>query len=314
MIKIDLVTGFLGSGKTTFLKKYAAYHISQGHKIGILENDYGAVNVDMLLLGDLRGDLCELEMVAGGCDADCHKRRFKTKLIAMAMSGYERVIVEPSGIFDVDEFFDVLCEEPLDRFYEIGTVFAVMDARTSSDLSPEAKMLLASQVANAGVVLLSKSQYANASDIERTLQVLQEGANKINLRRDITSVIEKKSWDLLEEADFERFSNAGYELSPYVKRLSGDDHAFSTIYFLEIPMTAEHLKGICEKLFAPCAKAMFGTIFRVKGFFREDGNWYEWNATAAEESVRQIPVGQEVLIVIGESLKEQPIRELFQAP
>ena len=98
MIKVDLITGFLGSGKTTFLKKYANYFISQDKRIGILENDYGAVNVDMLLLNDLRGDNCELEMVAGGCDADCHKRRFKTKLIAMAMSGYDRVIIEPSGL------------------------------------------------------------------------------------------------------------------------------------------------------------------------------------------------------------------------
>ncbi|MBQ3773555.1 MAG: GTPase (G3E family), partial [Pseudobutyrivibrio sp.] len=102
MIKVDLITGFLGSGKTTFLKKYAKYFMDQGMRIGILENDYGAVNVDMLLLNELRGENCELEMVAGGCDADCHRRRFKTKLISMGMSGYDRVIIEPSGIFDVD--------------------------------------------------------------------------------------------------------------------------------------------------------------------------------------------------------------------
>ena len=114
MIKVDLITGFLGSGKTTFLKKYAKHFIDKGQKIGILENDYGAVNVDMLLLNELRGDNCELEMVAGGCDADCHRRRFKTKLISMGMSGYDRVIIEPSGIFDVDEFFDSLRDEPLD--------------------------------------------------------------------------------------------------------------------------------------------------------------------------------------------------------
>lgn len=122
MIKIDLITGFLGAGKTTFIKKYASYLMKQGKKIGILENDFGAINVDMLLLQDLEGDNCTLEMIAGGCDADCHRRRFKTKLIAMAMEGYDRVIVEPSGIYDVDEFFDTLYEEPLDRFYEPGNV------------------------------------------------------------------------------------------------------------------------------------------------------------------------------------------------
>lgn len=65
MIKIDLITGFLGSGKTTFIKKYASYLLKKGMNIGILENDFGAVNVDMMLLQDLMGDNCELEMVSG---------------------------------------------------------------------------------------------------------------------------------------------------------------------------------------------------------------------------------------------------------
>ena len=47
MIKIDLITGFLGSGKTTFIKKYASYLLKKGMNIGILENDFGAVNVDV---------------------------------------------------------------------------------------------------------------------------------------------------------------------------------------------------------------------------------------------------------------------------
>ena len=73
MIPIDLITGFLGSGKTTFLKKYARYLLDQGLSIAILENDYGAVNVDMMLLQELEGEKCELEMVAGGCDYDWWK-------------------------------------------------------------------------------------------------------------------------------------------------------------------------------------------------------------------------------------------------
>lgn len=155
MVKIDLITGFLGSGKTTFIRKYAQYLMEQGMNIGILENDYGAVNVDMMLLQDLLGDNCELEMVAGGCDKDCHRRRFKTKLIAMGMCGYDRVLVEPSGIFDVDEFFDALREEPLDQWYEIGNVIAIVDAKLEKELSDEADFILASEVADAGCILLS---------------------------------------------------------------------------------------------------------------------------------------------------------------
>ena len=61
MIKVDLITGFLGAGKTTFLLKYAKYLMSQGLKIGILVYDHGAVNVDMPFLKELRGEQCELE-------------------------------------------------------------------------------------------------------------------------------------------------------------------------------------------------------------------------------------------------------------
>ena len=168
MVKIDLITGFLGSGKTTFIKKYAKYLMAQGMNIGILENDFGAVKVDMMLLKDLEGEQCELEMVAGGCDADCHRRRFKTKLIAMGMCGYDRVIVAPSGIFDMDEFFDALHEEPLDRWYEIGNVITIIDAGLEQNLSEASQFILASQVAQAGTILYSHTQEVKYEEIAAT--------------------------------------------------------------------------------------------------------------------------------------------------
>ena len=160
MIKVDLITGFLGSGKTTFIKKYVRYLLDKGERIGIIENDYGAINVDMLLLNKEFGNECGMEMVVAA-DADCHRRRFKTKLIAMGMDGvndgkYDRIVVEPSGIYDVDEFFDILYEEPLDRFYEIGNVIAIVDAGLSDELSKESDYLLVSQIAEAGMVVFSK--------------------------------------------------------------------------------------------------------------------------------------------------------------
>ena len=53
MVQVDLITGFLGAGKTTFLRRYAAWWAGQGVKVCVLENDFGAVNVDAMLLQDL---------------------------------------------------------------------------------------------------------------------------------------------------------------------------------------------------------------------------------------------------------------------
>ncbi|MFQ9393070.1 MAG: GTP-binding protein [Lachnospiraceae bacterium] len=85
MVKIDLITGFLGAGKTTFIRNYAEYLMGKGENIGILENDFGAVNVDMMLLQDLEGEHCELEMVSGAVIRTATGDVSKTKLIAMGM-------------------------------------------------------------------------------------------------------------------------------------------------------------------------------------------------------------------------------------
>ena len=170
MIKLDLITGFLGAGKTSFLLRYARRLMQKGEKIGILVYDHGAVNVDLPLLNELRCGRCELETLAGSCDPDCHRRRFRTKLITMAMSGYDRVIIEPSGVFDMDEFFDTLQEPPLDSRYEIGSVIAVVDAGLEEATAEEEDFFLASQAAGAGCVLFSKVQCVSPETAERTLR------------------------------------------------------------------------------------------------------------------------------------------------
>ncbi len=308
MIKVDLITGFLGSGKTTFLKKYAQHFIDQGLRVGILENDYGAVNVDMLLLNELRGENCELEMVAGGCDADCHRRRFKTKLIAMGMSGYNRVIIEPSGIFDVDEFFDALREEPLDRWYEIGNVITVVDARLEDNFSDDSDYFLASQIANAGVIALSRTQLTDENHIQSTIKHLKRAAEKSNLNRDIDSLILAKDWNTFDDADYNRLENAGYSMNSYVKKLGTDEAGYQTVYFLELAMTKETIK---EKISKMMSDKSFGKILRAKGFFKEDDVWYQFNATTQEFDLSQMPVGQEVFIVIGENLDKNKISEFM---
>lgn len=85
MVKIDLITGFLGSGKTTFIKKYATYLMRKGLNIGILENDHGAVNVDMMLLQELRGDQCELGQQSKS--GEFHR----VSLIAVSYSGVDQI-------------------------------------------------------------------------------------------------------------------------------------------------------------------------------------------------------------------------------
>lgn len=183
MITIDLITGFLGSGKTTFIEKYARWLVAKGERVCILANDYGAINIDRVLLQDLLGPNCELEMVVGGDGAEAHQRRFRTKLISMAMLGYTRVLVEPSGIYDIDEFFDTLYEEPLDRWYEVGSVLAIVDARLDPTLSEASRYLLASEAAGAGKIILSKLPAAALTPEDTETQPAEDSAARIEADR-----------------------------------------------------------------------------------------------------------------------------------
>ena len=309
MVKIDLITGFLGSGKTTFIKKYAKYLIDSGANIGILENDYGAVNVDMMLLKDLEGENCELEMIAGGCDADCHRRRFRTKLIAMGMCGYDRVIVEPSGIYDVDEFFDVLRDDPIDRWYEIGNVITVVDAKLESVLSDEADYLLASEAANAGCIVLSRSQEATEEEVKDTIHHLNEAMEKVQCKRRFRDEILVKDWDIFEKEDYERLLSCGFISENYRKIHVEEDGVFQSLYFMNLDKTKEEIAEAAKRVLKDKG---CGRVFRVKGFLKdEEEKWLELNATQQEMRISPILEGQEVVIVIGEDLKKEKIQGYF---
>ena len=176
MTKIDLITGILGAGKTTFLLKYAKRLLSKGQRIAILVNDFGAVNVDMLMLSELSCENCRLEMIAGTADPCCHKRRFKTQLISLGMEHFDRVIVEPSGIFDIDEFFDILHESPLDNWFSIGSVIGIIDSETESTMPEHMEYLFASEASCCGKLAVSK--LSSSDDIKSKTADLLEHLNR----------------------------------------------------------------------------------------------------------------------------------------
>ena len=309
MVKIDLITGFLGSGKTTFIKKYVNYLTGKGYNIGILENDYGAVNVDMMLLQDVMGEKCHAEMVAGGCGEDCHKRRFKTKLIAMGMSGYDRVIVEPSGIFDVDEFFDVLHEEPLDRWYEVGSIISIVDAELDRDMVRQSRYILASEIANCGSLVMSKTDGVSAEEIAKTIDFVNTTLGEFQCKRRFGDEVITKSWDEFEDHDFEGFMSTGYRLNDLVKEWFKQSDVYKSVYIMNKNMPLDRMNDIVKAIFddKEC-----GDVFRIKGFLRNgEVGWTEINATSKKTEVKPIEAGQEIIIIIGSDLVEKRIQSYF---
>ena len=294
MVKIDLVTGFLGSGKTTFIKRYAKYLIDKGYNLCILENDFGAINVDMMFLDDLE---CGNEMVSGACDYDCHLRRFKTKLIQIAMMGYDRVIVEPSGIYDTDEFFDFLYEEPLNKLYEISNIFCIYDIDTK-DLSYESKYILTSESSVCGKLIISKRENNNIVNLDYINSIIKE----FNCNRVFTN----KDTEYTDELNFDKLINVGYKDYDHIKIPVNFDNNYDSIYFLDIDIKIDNLLSIKDILFN---NKEYGNIVRIKGFIYENNRWNKVNLTDKINEIKPIENGQKVIIIIGENLNKELINE-----
>ena len=296
MVKIDLITGFLGSGKTTFLIKYAKYLMSKGERICILENDYGPINVDMMLIEELG---CDREMVSGGCDYDCHLRRFRTKLIAMGMKRYDRVIVEPSGIYDTDEFFDVLYEDPVCDMYEIGSIFCLYDIKLH-DLSYESKYVLTSEMACCGKLIVTKR---DNKDIKLDLDYIN------NILKEFKCIRVFSEDDIIynDNLDFDKLVNASYHNYDHIKVMINSDNNYDSLYYTDKNYKVADLLEKKKILFS----SEFGNIVRIKGFVNDFG-WKEINLTKKEEEIKNINNGQKVIIVIGENLNKEKINKIME--
>lgn len=300
MIPVDLVTGFLGSGKTTFITEYAKHLSSKGLKTAVIVNDYGAINVDRMMLTKSLEGVAHVEMFIGG-DMDCSRRRLKTKLIALAMDKYEYVIIEPSGVFDTDDFLDLIYDEPLDKWYRMGSIISIVSSELDMDMSYESRYLLASQTAKAGTVVYSKPL------TERYNEILDYINNSLAEFKCERTIREMYCWNLgsITSDEFERISESGYTSGDMIKLPVVEDGQFSSEFFFHVETPIKDLQETIKGIFND---EEAGNIYRLKGYIlNKMGVWLEVNATKNNVSVVPVDVGQEVFIVIGENLDAEKI-------
>ena len=343
MTRVDLITGFLGAGKTTFILDYARELIRRGERIGIIENDYGAINVDLMLLsrslGEQGEDNCRLEMVIGG-DPDCHRRRLKTKLIAMGIDRFDRVLVEPSGVFDVEEFTDILYEEPLEHMMSLENVITVVDPEqllkekenreSGSDrgLSPDARYILGEQLSKAGCVFFSKAEDYGEAETEEALRLLNGILQEVQCKRVLTerdimrrgaSYAEGNDSESgaslagLTEEDWDRILHAGNRDYAYAKRQVVEDGSFTSLFFFYPELQEKEEEAILRRMEEIFRDPALSGLSRIKGFLEDDGEWIEINATRERTEIRKSPVGQPVLIAIGQGITEEAVGHFLKS-
>ena len=108
--------------------------------------------------------------------------------------------------------------------------------------------------------------------------------------------------------NFKEIINAGYKSYDHIKIQVINENSYDSLYILDKDFSEYEINNIKNKLFNDNS---YGKILRLKGFIFENNNWYEINLTKDESKIDLISDGQKVLIVIGESLNKDKIKQLF---
>lgn len=170
MVKVDLITGFLGVGKTTFIQNYVKYLKEKGEVIHIVENEFADRGVDSAFLHEEADDCCTISDLSGMCMCCIGKKEFIRLLVESAGTGCSRIVVEPSGIYDVDEFFDVLSDPRVSSLCEIGCILTIVDPMNQQQLTEEAKYLMFAQLVASGTIIYSKTQLLADGQLEEAME------------------------------------------------------------------------------------------------------------------------------------------------
>ncbi|MCL2057658.1 MAG: hypothetical protein FWH01_01175 [Oscillospiraceae bacterium] len=151
MTSVDLVTGLLGAGKTTFIKEYIGYLKRRGIDPVVIENEFGREGVDTAMLRDTGAPVSEL---TGGCICCGLKLDFIRALEELS-GAFERIIVEPSGVFTLGDFFEAMSAPAIKRCCVVGGVVTVVDGSAQRH-DAEERALYEAQVRGTGAILLNR--------------------------------------------------------------------------------------------------------------------------------------------------------------
>lgn len=251
-IKVDLITGFLGAGKTTFIKKYGMYLKKQNIKFTVIENEYGGEGIDSRILADIG---ITAEELAGGCMCCTLKVGFHNMLINLSDKDFERIIVEPSGIYEVSQFFAVMSNDIIKESYEIGAVIAVTDPEQVRLYNREEYILLKHQLQYTDGIILSKVQ--NLSENE-----LIDCIDKIAMIAPAVPVLYDGNWENMIDCFFDGIINMKSVVHICTADRNHSDIFRSFTVFPEKTYDEKELEYIIKTIIS----GKYGSVMRVKGF------------------------------------------------
>lgn len=194
MTKIDIVSGFLGAGKTTLIKKLLKESLSNT-KVVLIENEFGEIGIDG---GFLKDAGIEIKEMNSGCICCSLVGDFGESLKEV-LSTYspERIIIEPSGVGKLSDVMAAVSGATEDADVVLNSAVAVVDAKKAKMYIKNFGEFFVNQIEHAGTVILSRTDMISEEKITEVVKMIREHNPKATI---ITTPWDELDGDKILEA------------------------------------------------------------------------------------------------------------------
>ena len=339
MVKIDIISGFLGAGKTTLIKKLLKDGF-QGEQVVLIENEFGEIGIDG---GFLKEAGIQIREMNSGCICCSLVGDFGTSLKEVVTKyDPDRILIEPSGVGKLSDVIKAVQGVQDEVDIKLNSYTTVVDAKKCKMYMKNFGEFFDNQIQYAGAIIMSRTDIASEKKVQESLELLR------SLNKDaaiITTPIEnldgKKlvevmehpvslEQEMLEEEHEHHHHHDGecgcghdHEEHEHHHHHDGEcgcghdhhhhhaDEVFTSWGRETIKKyTREGLEKILEAL---SESDKYGIILRAKGVLpAEDGTWIYFDMVPEETEIREgAPEYTGRLCVIGSKLDEHALEELF---
>ncbi len=170
MTKIDIISGFLGAGKTTFIKKLLEEAIS-GEQVVLIENEFGEIGIDGGFLKDAGIEIREMN---SGCIC-CSLVGDFGKSLEEVLTKYkpDRIIIEPSGVGKLSDVMKAVIDVSADMDVELNSAVTIVDANKCKMYMKNFGEFFNNQIENAGTIVLSRTDIADTGKIQADVDMIR---------------------------------------------------------------------------------------------------------------------------------------------
>ena len=334
MTKIDIISGFLGAGKTTFIKKMIE-EVFKGEKIVLIENEFGEVGIDGGFLKDAGIEITEMN---SGCICCSLVGDFGKNLHEVIEKFHpDRILIEPSGVGKLSDVMKSVIDVEKDEDVKLNGLITVVNALKASKQMKAFGEFFNNQIEYATTVVLSRSQKATPEQLElcvKQIQALNPKAAVITTPWDeikgeqILKVVEGQDslevkllaeQHAKEEAEEDEHEHHHEHDENCTCGCHDHDHhhhhhadEIFTSWGKETPhkFTKEQIEEVLKTL---CETDDYGEILRAKGMVADvNGSWIYFDMVPGEYEIREgEPDYTGRLCVIGTHIDEHRLEELF---